>query len=406
MWLTSSMNHSMDQENKTKKGKIWSCGDDGNINVIDTETKKLVFSFSPHHKKMVKHLLLVNHPPGERVKIGIRVRIRGEIERDKEDDEEDNGPDAFPGIRRRPSNCPPFVSPPSSPSSTSAPFSSSPPSLASSMGSMIPSFASSLGQSKPPFPPSEPDLAISPSKGENETNGFSVWSLSPETGEIGIWSGTNYANDTYLNIENNPNCMVQCGNTIWIGGYGNIVVYDSHGDQQVHEIKQAHQDLINALVVVDKDGGQIWSASNDRCIKIWKAKDYSQLRVLRVHRSRVNCLLSLGPHVWSGSFDKSVVIFDAQTHQPIQDVEQHQDSVRALEVGLSTTGDEDASPYVFSGGFDGMIYVWAYSSAYYENELKREFSLVEEKAKRVLKENHIKQLKELGTQTKIKIAPL
>ena len=27
--------------------------------------------------------------------------------------------------------------------------------------------------------------------------------------------------------------MVQCGDSVWIGGYGNIVVYDAGGDQEV-----------------------------------------------------------------------------------------------------------------------------------------------------------------------------
>lgn len=47
---------------------------------------------------------------------------------------------------------------------------------------------------------------------------------------------------------------------------------------------------------------QVWTAANDGCIKIWNSSEFTPIRSLHIHSSRVLCLHSVDHHVWSGRY--------------------------------------------------------------------------------------------------------
>eukprot|EP00008_Paramoeba_atlantica_P000960 CAMPEP_0201503956 /NCGR_PEP_ID=MMETSP0151_2-20130828/84944_1 /ASSEMBLY_ACC=CAM_ASM_000257 /TAXON_ID=200890 /ORGANISM="Paramoeba atlantica, Strain 621/1 / CCAP 1560/9" /LENGTH=714 /DNA_ID=CAMNT_0047897655 /DNA_START=1301 /DNA_END=3445 /DNA_ORIENTATION=- len=225
-----------------------------------------------------------------------------------------------------------------------------------------------------PVSDSGPKSPISPRR----KKGWSVWSLSPSDQTVNVWTLKHSQLGFFhsfikksgsLNFKSSVSALIQYKASVWIGSYKELVVYNDKGSCILYCNEVAHQDLINAMAFTTSvDGDQMWTASNDQTIKIWRTDNYSLIRVLNVHSSRVLCLLNVGAHIWSGSFDKNIVIFDAQTHEAVQEIEGHEDAVRALMSPLF-----DLS-HVWSSSLDGTIVVWSYSEVAISSEIAEALS--------------------------------
>jgi WD40 repeat protein len=136
------------------------------------------------------------------------------------------------------------------------------------------------------------------------------------------------------------------------GGDGAICVWSRDGKLPI-EIK-GHDNWVMSLCW-SKDGAHIFSASNDRTIRKWRATDGKELVVLRGHTSTVTslCLTPNESYIVSASYDCSIRIWDLITNQAVGlDPLLHDDEVSAI--AMSPEGN-----YISSAGLDKKVYVWS-----------------------------------------------
>jgi F-box and WD-40 domain protein 1/11 len=105
---------------------------------------------------------------------------------------------------------------------------------------------------------------------------------------------------------------------------------------------EGHSAAVNAIQI---HGDLIVSASGDRLIKIWNAKNGKALRTLQGHQKGIACVQFDSKRIVSGSSDNTVRIYDPITGVEVAELKGHTNLVRTVQAGFgdlpgSDEGDE------------------------------------------------------------------
>lgn len=105
---------------------------------------------------------------------------------------------------------------------------------------------------------------------------------------------------------------------------------------------EGHSAAVNAIQI---NGDLIVSASGDRLIKVWNAKDGRLLRTLQGHQKGIACVQFDSKRIVSGSSDNTVRIYDPYTSAEVAELKGHTNLVRTVQAGFGDMpgSDEDDS---------------------------------------------------------------
>jgi serine/threonine protein kinase/GTPase SAR1 family protein len=183
-----------------------------------------------------------------------------------------------------------------------------------------------------------------------------VWTCSPVEQTVTVWNPTTVVATHSFYVEKPTTALVQHRDMIWLAALTDLIGFDAISLQLLFCIP-AHEAPINHIISVPTLN-QVWSAGNDRTVRVWAGGTGAQIRTLRAARSKVYTLDFVGQrHVWSGDFDTTILIFDATTHRPVQELQEHTDSIRCLE----WIHDSPGARLVVSAGRDASLKIWKYN---------------------------------------------
>lgn len=125
-----------------------------------------------------------------------------------------------------------------------------------------------------------------------------------------------------------------------------------NGQENQLIIRQGHTAPINSLKYAP-DGSAIYSASEDKSIKMWDVKTGVDINTFNAHTSPVRCmeLSDNGKLLISGDVEGNILIWDAYTGQVKMTIAAHEGSVNTVKF----TKDQQ---YIVSGGDDKQLKVW------------------------------------------------
>ncbi|KIX05167.1 uncharacterized protein Z518_06039 [Rhinocladiella mackenziei CBS 650.93] len=105
---------------------------------------------------------------------------------------------------------------------------------------------------------------------------------------------------------------------------------------------EGHGAAVNAIQI---NGDLIVSASGDRLIKVWSARDGRLLRTLQGHQKGIACVQFDSRRIVSGSSDNTVKIYDPYTSAEVAELKGHTNLVRTVQAGFGDVpgADEDDS---------------------------------------------------------------
>ncbi|EXJ81858.1 hypothetical protein A1O1_07923 [Capronia coronata CBS 617.96] len=92
-----------------------------------------------------------------------------------------------------------------------------------------------------------------------------------------------------------------------------------------------HSAAVNAIQI---HGDLIVSASGDRLIKVWNARDGKLLRTLQGHAKGIACVQFDSKRIVSGSSDNTVRIYDPYTSAEVAELKGHTNLVRTVQAGF------------------------------------------------------------------------
>lgn len=101
-----------------------------------------------------------------------------------------------------------------------------------------------------------------------------------------------------------------------------------------------HSAAVNAIQI---NGDLIVSASGDRLIKVWSARNGKLLRTLQGHQKGIACVQFDSKRIVSGSSDNTVRIYDPYTSAEVAELKGHTNLVRTVQAGFGDIpgADED-----------------------------------------------------------------
>ncbi|MFY0651923.1 MAG: caspase family protein [Cyclobacteriaceae bacterium] len=117
-------------------------------------------------------------------------------------------------------------------------------------------------------------------------------------------------------------------------------------------IRQGHKEEIN-MVKYSPTGAHIYSASDDKSIKMWDVNTGIDVSTFNAHEAGVNCidLSKDGKTLISGGKDGKIIIWDTSTGNVLTSIEGHEGSVNTAK--LSADGQ-----MIVSGGEDEIVRLW------------------------------------------------
>lgn len=101
---------------------------------------------------------------------------------------------------------------------------------------------------------------------------------------------------------------------------------------------EGHSAAVNAIQIHDD---LIVSASGDRLIKVWNAKNGRLLRTLQGHQKGIACVQFDGKRIVSGSSDNTVRIYDPFTSAEVAELKGHTNLVRTVQAGFGDLPGSD-----------------------------------------------------------------
>ncbi|KAJ9640716.1 hypothetical protein H2204_003005 [Knufia peltigerae] len=101
---------------------------------------------------------------------------------------------------------------------------------------------------------------------------------------------------------------------------------------------EGHNAAVNAIQII---GDLIVSASGDRLIKVWNAKNGRVLRTLQGHQKGIACVQFDGKRIVSGSSDNTVRIYDPTTGAEVAELKGHHNLVRTIQAGFGDLPGSD-----------------------------------------------------------------
>jgi F-box and WD-40 domain protein 1/11 len=103
---------------------------------------------------------------------------------------------------------------------------------------------------------------------------------------------------------------------------------------------EGHGAAINAIQI---SGDLIVSASGDRLIKVWSARDGRLVRTLQGHQKGIACVQFDSKRIVSGSSDNTIRIYDPVTGAEVAELKGHTNLVRTIQAGFADLpgSDED-----------------------------------------------------------------
>lgn len=117
---------------------------------------------------------------------------------------------------------------------------------------------------------------------------------------------------------------------------------------------QAHDDMLNAVVVVD---GLIVSASDDGAVHVWDLAHGNFVHTLKEGEVYVKCLVPFVDKVIAGSDDGILRMWKAKEGKLIGEMKGHNGSIWCLAVATCVEGAEERG-ILLSGGMDNSIRLW------------------------------------------------
>ncbi|UXX79720.1 caspase family protein [Reichenbachiella carrageenanivorans] len=117
-------------------------------------------------------------------------------------------------------------------------------------------------------------------------------------------------------------------------------------------VRQGHTAAINSLKYAP-DGSAVYSASDDKSIKMWDVKTGVDINTFNAHTSPIQCMeiSNDGRLLVSGDLEGKLLIWDAKTGENKLTIQAHEGSVNTVKF----TKDQQ---YLVSGGDDNMLKVW------------------------------------------------
>jgi len=182
-----------------------------------------------------------------------------------------------------------------------------------------------------------------------------VWTASVDM-EIVAYSMAKMKAGAKLNLQGaHPGTigsMLWPGNTgplVWVGTDRDIIRVTAKKLKPVDHL-EGHTGVITAMMFVEATGN-VWSASNDKTIRVWSRETGECLKVLEGHTAKVFNLVHEAPHwVWSCSWDGGVLVWDAASYRFVGECEaQHKDAVSSFVL---------VGRRLWTGSWDHSVCVW------------------------------------------------
>jgi WD40 repeat protein len=108
-------------------------------------------------------------------------------------------------------------------------------------------------------------------------------------------------------------CLLFLKPFVWVGTNKLILRVDQQTEKVV-DVLSGHSRIVHRMTwVPGTDGGEVWSCSSDRTVRVWPIEGGACKQVLSAHTGRVLDILvenSNKPHVWTCSWDGSILIWD------------------------------------------------------------------------------------------------
>ncbi|MEP2025142.1 MAG: caspase family protein [Reichenbachiella sp.] len=126
----------------------------------------------------------------------------------------------------------------------------------------------------------------------------------------------------------------------------------AHGQENQLIVRQGHTAAINSVKYAP-DGSAVYSASDDKSIKMWDVKTGVDINTFNAHTAPVRCmeLSNDGQLLVSGDLEGNLLLWDAKSGQVKTTISAHDGSVNTVKF----TKDQQ---YMVSGGDDKMLKVW------------------------------------------------
>ncbi len=117
-------------------------------------------------------------------------------------------------------------------------------------------------------------------------------------------------------------------------------------------VRQGHKSAIN-MVKYSPTGQHVYSASDDKTIKMWDVNTGIDVNTFNAHSAGINCieLSSDGQTLVSGDKQGNIIVWNALTGEPIQQIAAHEGPVNVAK--LSKDGQT-----IVSGGEDELLKLW------------------------------------------------
>jgi len=136
---------------------------------------------------------------------------------------------------------------------------------------------------------------------------------------------------------------------------GLIIFFNAclHGQHKDLIIRQGHSAAINEIIY-SPDGNYIFSASDDKTIKMWDVKSGIDIKSFNGHTHPVKCIAitSSGNKIISGDADGKIIVWDVNNKdEPIHFIQGHEGAVNTIEV-------YENNLFFLSGGKDEIIKKW------------------------------------------------
>ncbi|MFT7161870.1 MAG: WD40 repeat protein, partial [Bacteroidia bacterium] len=131
-----------------------------------------------------------------------------------------------------------------------------------------------------------------------------------------------------------------------------LMSIQSFAQQAELVIRQGHKEAIK-MVAYSPTGKHIYSASEDKSIKMWDVATGIDLNTFNAHEAGVNCiyLSKDGKTLLSGDKNGKIILWNALTGEVLTSIDGHEGGVHTAK--LSTDGQ-----MIVSGGEDELLKLW------------------------------------------------
>lgn len=170
-------------------------------------------------------------------------------------------------------------------------------------------------------------------------------------GHISIWDNSLKVTATFR-AHNKAVKSIVLHNTTLFTGSADATIHSWDVNTRKAINKASSKSDIHALCVSEAHN-ILFSAENDKTVKIWDTHTLQHVKTLTGHTRAVKALFVFGNYLYSGSNDQQVFIWNLNTHRMVKSLVGHEGWIRTISASGST---------LYTGSQDETIRLWDLNS--------------------------------------------